>query len=69
MLTFLSGILRDEGGYEFKRAVVESMFDLIKFVPGSKEDGGSLSIPLMQSKLTGDSARTSMRIHRRLRIH
>lgn len=39
MLAFLSGILRDEGGYEFKRAVVESMFDLIKFVPGSKEDG------------------------------
>ena len=39
MLVFLSGILRDEGGYEFKRAVVESMFDLIKFVPESKEDG------------------------------
>ena len=39
MLSFLSGILRDEGGYEFKRSVVESMFDLIKFVPGSKEDG------------------------------
>lgn len=38
MLTFLSGILRDEGGFEFKRAVVESMFDLIKFVPDSKED-------------------------------
>ncbi|KAL2223151.1 putative coatomer subunit gamma [Thermoascus aurantiacus ATCC 26904] len=38
MLSFLSGILRDEGGYEFKRSVVESMFDLIKFVPGSKED-------------------------------
>ena len=39
MLAFLSGILRDEGGYEFKRSVVESIFDLIKFVPGSKEDG------------------------------
>ncbi|KAF4124537.1 coatomer subunit gamma [Geosmithia morbida] len=38
MLTFLSGILRDEGGYDFKCAVVESMFDLIKFVPDSKED-------------------------------
>lgn len=38
MLAFLSGILRDEGGYEFKRAVVESMFDLIKFVPEAKED-------------------------------
>lgn len=39
MLAFLSGILREEGGYEFKRSVVESMFDLIKFVPESKEDG------------------------------
>ncbi|KAI9731129.1 MAG: coatomer subunit gamma [Cirrosporium novae-zelandiae] len=38
MLSFLSGTLRDEGGYEFKKTVVESMFDLIKFVPGSKED-------------------------------
>jgi coatomer protein complex subunit gamma len=41
MLAFLSGILRDEGGYEFKRSVVESMFDLIKFVPESKEDGAN----------------------------
>ncbi|KAI6910871.1 Coatomer, gamma subunit, partial [Hortaea werneckii] len=38
MLTFLAGILRDEGGYEFKRSVVESMFDLIKFVPESREE-------------------------------
>ena len=43
MLSFLSGILRDEGGYEFKRSVVESMFDLIKFVPGSKEEGTCVS--------------------------
>lgn len=61
MLAFLSGILRDEGGYEFKRSVVgecchqacinwlhadtyaESMFDLIKFVPESKEEGESLA--------------------------
>jgi len=38
MLQFLSGILRDEGGYDFKKAVVESMFDLIKFVPESREE-------------------------------
>jgi len=38
MLAFLSGILRDEGGFEFKRSVVESIFDLIKFVPESKEE-------------------------------
>ncbi|KAF9531865.1 coatomer subunit gamma [Crepidotus variabilis] len=37
MLTFLSGVLRDEGGYEFKRAVVEAMFDMIKFIPEAKE--------------------------------
>lgn len=37
MLSFLSNVLRDEGGYEFKRAVVEAMFDMIKFIPDSKE--------------------------------
>ncbi|KAF1952647.1 coatomer subunit gamma [Byssothecium circinans] len=37
-LSFLSGILRDEGGYEFKRAVVEAIMDLIRFVPEAKED-------------------------------
>ena len=45
MLTFLSGVLRDEGGYEFKRSVVESIFDLIKFVPDSREDGRFTNIP------------------------
>lgn len=42
MLAFLSGILRDEGGYDFKRAVVDSMIDLIKFVPESKEEALAL---------------------------
>ncbi|KAJ6601355.1 coatomer subunit gamma [Mycena vulgaris] len=37
MLTFLSGVLRDEGGYEFKRAVVEAIFDMIKFIGECKE--------------------------------
>jgi coatomer protein complex subunit gamma len=61
MLTFLSSILRDEGGYEFKRSVVESMFDLIKFVPGSKEDG--MVVPccsLLSPKLTTYSSRPSL---------
>lgn len=42
MLNFLSGILRDEGGYDFKRAVVEAIFDMIKFIGDSKEAGQSL---------------------------
>lgn len=38
MLSFLSNVLRDEGGYDFKKSVVEAMFDMIKFIPESKED-------------------------------
>ena len=65
MLAFLSGILRDEGGYEFKRAVVESMFDLIKFVPGSKESGEMRTLAvLMEADITSSCA--SVRIHRGL---
>ncbi|TFY82850.1 hypothetical protein EWM64_g1156 [Hericium alpestre] len=37
MLGFLSGVLRDEGGYDFKRAVVEAIFDMIKFIGDCKE--------------------------------
>lgn len=37
MLTFLSGVLRDEGGYEFKHAVVEAIFDMIKYIRDSRE--------------------------------
>ncbi|EMD42303.1 hypothetical protein CERSUDRAFT_110824 [Gelatoporia subvermispora B] len=37
MLSFFSGVLRDEGGYDFKRAVVEAMFDMIKFITDCKE--------------------------------
>lgn len=63
MLTFLSGILRDEGGYEFKKSVVESMFDLIKFVPGSKEDGRLLIPFSMPSPAHFHSSRPSLRIY------
>ncbi|KAF8899210.1 coatomer protein [Infundibulicybe gibba] len=37
MLAFLSGVLRDEGGYDFKRAVVEAIFDMIKYIGECKE--------------------------------
>lgn len=39
MLNFLSGVLRDEGGYEYKRAIVEAIFDIIHHIPESKEYG------------------------------
>lgn len=37
-INFLSETLRDEGGYEFKKAVVDALFDLIKYVDASKEE-------------------------------
>jgi len=37
MLNFLSNVLRDEGGFEYKRAIVEAIFDIIYHVPESKE--------------------------------
>ncbi|TPX44374.1 hypothetical protein SeLEV6574_g04537 [Synchytrium endobioticum] len=37
MLSFLSNVLRDEGGYDYKRAIVEAIFDIIYHVPESKE--------------------------------
>lgn len=37
MLTFLNDILRDEGGFNFKNAIIEAIFDIIKFIPESKE--------------------------------
>nr|XP_018262238.1 coatomer subunit gamma [Kwoniella dejecticola CBS 10117]OBR84396.1 coatomer subunit gamma [Kwoniella dejecticola CBS 10117] len=37
MLSFLSGVLRDEGGYDFKHAVVEAIFDMIKFIKDCRE--------------------------------
>ncbi|KAJ2264002.1 coatomer subunit gamma [Coemansia sp. RSA 376] len=36
-LGFLSGVLRDEGGYEFKRAAIEAIVDLAKHVAECRE--------------------------------
>ncbi len=45
MLSFLSGVLRDEGGYDFKHAVVEAIFDMIKFINDCREAGKYLLRP------------------------
>jgi coatomer protein complex subunit gamma len=37
MLSFLAGVLRDEGGYEFKRAVVEALFDMVARVAEARD--------------------------------
>jgi coatomer protein complex subunit gamma len=39
MLTFLASSLREEGGYEFKRSIVDAIFAILKDIPESKESG------------------------------
>lgn len=74
MLNFLSGVLRDEGGYEYKRAIVEAIFDVIHHIPESKEYGalnvcrGSLDARCLTG-VFAVSLLPSLRVHRRLRIH
>lgn len=42
MLHFLSTALRDEGGYEFKKAIVETIIGVLEKIPESKEHGVAL---------------------------
>eukprot|EP01119_Soliformovum_irregulare_P006120 TRINITY_DN1789_c0_g1_i1.p1 TRINITY_DN1789_c0_g1~~TRINITY_DN1789_c0_g1_i1.p1 ORF type:complete len:880 (+),score=318.49 TRINITY_DN1789_c0_g1_i1:276-2642(+) len=39
LLTFLSNILRDEGGFEYKKSIVETILTVINDIPDSKEAG------------------------------
>lgn len=38
-MTFLSNILREEGGFEYKRAIVDSIVTIIRDIPDAKESG------------------------------
>lgn len=51
MLSFLSGVLRDEGGYEFKHAVVEAIFDMIKYIQDSRDAGESTLWELLADEI------------------
>jgi len=39
MLQFLASVLREEGGFEFKKSIVESILVLITQIPEAKEAG------------------------------
>eukprot|EP01116_Phalansterium_solitarium_P019553 TRINITY_DN5508_c0_g1_i3.p1 TRINITY_DN5508_c0_g1~~TRINITY_DN5508_c0_g1_i3.p1 ORF type:complete len:847 (-),score=248.69 TRINITY_DN5508_c0_g1_i3:188-2728(-) len=39
LMNFLSNILRDEGGFEYKKAIVDSLLTVIREIPESKELG------------------------------
>eukprot|EP00803_Ostreobium_quekettii_P000175 evm.model.scf_4418.1 EVM.evm.TU.scf_4418.1 scf_4418:1497-6935(-) len=39
LMSFLSSVLREEGGFEYKRAIVDSILILIQAIPEAKESG------------------------------
>eukprot|EP00198_Chlamydomonas_reinhardtii_P001857 XP_001691193.1 gamma-cop [Chlamydomonas reinhardtii] len=39
LMNFLSGVLREEGGFEYKKAIVQSILVLIQEIPDAKETG------------------------------
>jgi len=41
MLNFLASILRDEGGYEYKKTIVDAIFDIVQSIPESREFGNN----------------------------
>ena len=67
MLSFLSGVLRDEGGYDFKHAVVEAIFDMIRYIKDCREAGKFIPIQLVTALIL--SSCSSLRVHRGLRVH
>ena len=38
-MNFLSNILQEEGGFEYKKAIVDSIIILIRDIPDAKESG------------------------------
>ena len=66
LMNFLSNVLREDGGFEYKKAIVDSILILIKDIPDAKEPGlGHLcefiearsSLPMLYSCLVEDSPR------------
>lgn len=38
-MNFLSGILREEGGFDYKKTIVDTILEIIDVIPGAKEHG------------------------------
>ena len=39
LMSFLSNVLREDGGFEYKKAIVDSILILIREIPDAKESG------------------------------
>ena len=44
LMTFLSSMLREEGGFEYKKAIVDTIITIIEENPEAKESGGYVCV-------------------------
>lgn len=65
LMNFLSNVLREDGGFEYKKAIVDTITDIVQTVPEARETGTTLPLPdcvinLAQAWLTSaNSLRTA----------
>ena len=60
LMNFLSNVLREDGGFEYKRAIVDSILILIKDIPDAKEPGLAHLCEFIEVRSLWDSERLSL---------
>ena len=52
LMNFLSNVLREDGGFEYKKAIVDSILILIREIPDAKESGLSHLCEFIEVRLS-----------------
>ena len=55
LMNFLSNVLREDGGFEYKKAIVDSILILIREIPDAKESGLSHLCEFIEVRLPLDA--------------
>ena len=70
LMTFLSNMLREEGGYEYKKAIVNTIISVIEENPEAKEAGPKSTLDISSTRKTKlclffslSRFKSSLRIH------
>lgn len=53
LMNFLSSVLREDGGFEYKKAIVDSILILIREIPDAKESGLAHLCEFIEVRSTG----------------
>ena len=66
-MNFLSSVLREDGGFEYKKAIVDSILILIREIPDAKESGLSHLCEFIEARAQRTPLPAHMRPPRRAR--